>query len=648
MLIPRPTLPFLSAASANAGRTRREPVAAFTVARTALAVLAVTSMNWVPATWAQAAADATAQYSPPLRAPVEKNLYWGDLHLHTNLSTDAYINGVKSVSQAEAYRFARGETITADNGVEARLRHPLDFLAVTDHGENLGLYARIEAGDPLVVGKPVGDRYSEVLALAPEVGLRNAFMQVMRKHGPMPNLSPDVQKTIWQDVTKTADEYNQPGLFTAIIGYEWTSMINGDNLHRVVLFRDDAKLASQMLPINANENPDPEALWAGLAKYEQAVGGKVLAIAHNGNLSNGRMFSPQRVNGDALDRQYAETRARWEPVYEVTQVKGDGEAHPRLSPTDEFADFETWDKTNVAFSTPKEPWMVRYEYARAALLDGLVYETSLGVNPFKFGLIGSTDIHTGLSTTEEDNYFGKFKESNPSPERMYAKMGGQFQANRDLGAAGLTAVWAEENTRAALFDALRRREVYGTTGTRIRLRFFGGWEFAKADVDRADYARWGYQHGVPMGGDLPVADASGAPTFLIHAAHDPDSAYLDRLQVIKGWVDSEGESHEQIYNVAMSDGRKPNRKGGVAPVGNTVEIEKAEYSNSIGAPELATWWQDPDFNASEPAFYYVRVLQIPTPRWTTYDAAFYGLPVSEGVPATIQERAYSSPIWYRP
>lgn len=587
-------------------------------------------------------------FSPALREPVENHLYWGDLHLHTSLSSDAYINGTKNVGQEEAYRFARGEEVVADNGVRAKLKQPLDFLAVTDHSENLGLYSLIEKKNPLVVGKPIGDRYSEVLELFEKVGLREAFMTVMRKYGPMPEMPVDMQKSIWSGVVETADEYNDPGNFTTLIGYEWTSMINGDNLHRVVLFRDDADKASQIVPLSALEDPDPETLWASLAKYEEKTGGMALAIAHNGNLSNGRMFSPNRVNGEPMDQQYAEARSRWEPVYEVTQMKGDGEAHPSLSSTDEFANFENWDTTNVAFTQDKEPWMLQYEYARSALLDGLVYEQDLGANPFKFGLIGGTDTHTGLVTTEEDNYFGKFHGSEPAPDRYIEKMGKQFEPNWKLGASGLTGVWAAENTREAIFDAIRRREVYATTGTRIRLRFFGGWNFEEQDISRADYARYAYQSGVPMGSDLPHREQKSAPSFLIHAVRDLDSAYLDRIQVIKGWVDSDGKTREKIYDVALSDNRKVPRRGSAKKVGSTVDVENATYQNSIGAPELATWWQDPDFKADQPAFYYVRVLQIPTPRWTTYDAAYYGTELPEDVPRTIQDRAYSSPIWYRP
>jgi len=591
-------------------------------------------------------------YSPPLRTPVENNLYWGDLHVHSNLSADAYINGVRNISQSDAYRFAQGEKIVSGNGVVAKLLRPLDFLAVTDHAENIGLYTRIDAKDPLIVNTVAGIRYSEVLGLFEKFGLRDAFTQVIKKHGPMPDMPVKLKRSVWQDVVETADAYNRPGRFTALIGYEWTSMINGDNLHRVVLYRDGAEKAVKTLPISAVENPDPEVLWEGLEKYEEMTGGSILAIPHNGNLSNGRMFAPATVAGKTIDQHYAETRMRWEPVYEVTQIKGDGEAHPKLSPTDEFANFETWDKTNVAFTAAKEPWMLQYEYARSALLEGLKHEKNVGANPFKFGMIGSTDSHTALSTVREDNFFGKFTGSNPSSNRSAEKMGGQLQSNQDLGASGLTAVWARENSREALFDAIKRREVYATTGNRIRLRFFGGWNYSEQDIHRADYVRHGYRQGVPMGSDLPPVKKSvsrkQAPTFLIHAARDPDAAFLDRVQVVKGWIDESGNTHEKIYNVALANANARFRSGKVLPVADTVEVETARYSNRAGEPELATWWRDPDFNPTHSTFYYVRVLEVPTPRWTTYDAAFYDLPLSLSVPPTIQDRAYSSPIWYTP
>ena len=588
-------------------------------------------------------------YSPPLRVPAKRHLFWGDLHLHTNLSADAYINGTQTLGQEDAYRFAMGQRVVVANGTAVALAAPLDFLAVTDHGENLGLYSRIQQADPLFEGRPIASQYQEVLRLFSQgLGLRESFMAVIQKYGPMPRMSDEAKSRIWDDVARVADFYNKPGTFSTLIGYEWTSMVTGDNLHRVVLYKDGAEQVAQFLPSDATLNPDPESLWRDLAEYEDQTGGSVIAIAHNGNLSNGRMFSHERVNGKKLDAAYSRLRQRWEPLYEVTQIKGDGETHPALSPGDDFADFETWDSSNVAGTALKQDWMLRHEYARSALLDGLLFESSLGVNPFKFGMIGGTDSHTGLSTTEENNFFGKFKGSNPSPSRLGGRVAGEFQSNQKLAASGLTGVWAEQNTREAIFDALSRREVYATTGSRIKVRVFGGWDFEPEDIHRPDYARLGYQNGVPMGGHLTRDPHAVAPTFLIHAARDPEGAFLDRIQVVKGWVDGTGNRYERIYDVAMAGDREPNEDGKIAAVGNTVDVDSAEYRNSIGVSELATWWRDPDFIASQQAFYYVRVLEIPTPRWTTYDAAHFGVSTSNTTPDTVQDRAYSSPIWYRP
>jgi hypothetical protein len=359
-------------------------------------------------------------------------------------------------------------------------------------------------------------------------------------------------------------------------------------------------------------------------------------------------FSPNRENGLPLDASYARKRARWEPVYETTQIKGDGEAHPFLSPTDEFADFETWDEGNITLGTPKEPQMLQYEYSRSALQEGLRHEANLGVNPFKFGLIGSTDSHTGMATTYEDNFFGKFAHDEPSVDRTEKRMADQLQKIWQLVSSGLAAVWAEENTRESLFRAIKRREVYATSGTRIQLRFFGGWEFTQTDVMQADFASIGYRKGVPMGGDLNGHSDSGAPSFMVAASRDADGANLDRIQIIKGWLDANGETQEQIYDVALSDGRSANWLGKIAPVGNTVDIANASYSNSIGDPELTAVWTDPDFDPEQRAFYYARVIQIPTPRWTAYDRKYFGAVIDPRAPNIIQDRAYSSPIWYTP
>lgn len=574
-------------------------------------------------------------------------LYWGDVHLHSSLSFDAYLNGTRLVSPDEAYRFARGESVLADSGEQVRLSRPLDFLSVADHAENLGLYDRIDKNDPLIADTEVARRWREVLALVREKGLRAGFMEAIKTGGQLPNAPPELARSVWQDVTAIADYYNEPGRFTTLIGYEWTGMVTGDNLHRVILYRDGAERATQVLPFSTHISNDPEDLWDALAEYEN-LGGSALAIPHNGNLSNGRMFAPVRLNGEKIDQDYARKRARWEPLIEVTQVKGDSETHPNLSPNDEFANFERWDTTNVNVTTPKTPEMLPYEYARSGLLQGLVHEHETGENPFKYGLIGSSDAHTGLAAMDEDNFQGKFLASAPGPSRGEGENKGPEQQRWELGASGLTAVWAPQNHRADIFDGLKRREVYGTTGTRIALRFFGGWAFTAADAHTEDFASVGYTKGVPMGGDLPQSTAHQAPTFLVQAQRDPQGANLDRIQIVKGWIDHHGDVQERVFDIALSDNREIAEDGSVPALASTVNPATATYQNSVGAAHLNAYWQDPQFNADESAFYYIRVLEIHTPRWTTYDHARYGTKLADDVPRSIQERAYSSPIWYRP
>jgi hypothetical protein len=586
-------------------------------------------------------------YSTPVREGLT-NLYWGDLHLHSQLSADAYILQTR-LTKDQAFEFARGQTVQADNGMPARLRRPLDFLAVTDHAEYLGIYAQLEVNDPRLKEWKMGMEWQEMMQQGDMMGLALAFSDAIQT-SEAEYLTPDsLRRSIWSEASAVADKYNEPGLFTAFVGYEWTSMITGDNLHRVVIYKDGAELAAQHTPFSAQHSNDPEDLWDALADYEKQTGGEVIAIAHNGNVSNGRMFSPNRENGLPLDESYARKRARWEPVYETTQIKGDGETHPFLSPTDEFADFETWDEGNITLDTPKQPHMLKYEYSRSALLEGLRHEANLGTNPFKFGLIGSTDSHTGMATTYEDNFFGKFAHDEPSVDRTEKRMADQLQKIWQLVSSGLTAAWSEENTRESIFRAIKRREVYATSGTRIKLRFFGGWEFTEADVLQADFASIGYQKGVPMGGDLTRGEKDAAPRFMVAASRDPDGANLDRVQIIKGWLNASGETEEKIFDVALSDGRSGNWFSGDIPaVGNTVDIENATYSNSIGAAELTAVWTDPEFDSEQRAFYYARVIQIPTPRWTTYDAKYFGAVIDPRAPKTIQDRAYSSPIWYTP
>ena len=595
-------------------------------------------------------AYAEAPYSTPVGKDYPKNLYWGDTHLHTRNSADAYSLGNMNLTPADAYRFAQGQAVTAHNGMAVQLRRPLDFLVVSDHAEYLGGYYRFNVDDPLVVGTSAGEQWAQYLAEGNPDLLIAAFTASMadpENNYPFPY---DTRLAIWQDVAQTADEYNRPGRFTAFTGYEWTAMIEGNNLHRVVIYKDGADKAGRMPPFSGQDSLDPRDLWQALADYEAVTGGEVLAIAHNGNLSNGMMFPGKSVDGQPLTTAYAEMRARWEPIYEVTQVKGDGEAHPTLSPNDEFADFENWDWDNIGRSAPKEDWMLQHEYARGALKLGLQYEQSLGVNPFKFGLIGSTDGHNAVSTAAEDNFFGKFPESEPGPERTQNSMANdRLWQNWRIVASGLAGVWATDNTREALFDAMKRREVFATTGSRISVRFFGGWEYYEKDVERPNYLDIAYGGGVPMGGDLSGAAAGDSPKFMITAAKDPDGPNLDRVQVVKGWLDKQGQLQERVYDVAWSGDRKPHRRTGKVPsVGSTVNLDDASFTNAIGAPFLSTVWQDPDFDRNERAFYYVRVLEIPRPRWTAYDAVYFDLQLPDEVPMVIQDRAYTSPIWYTP
>ena len=607
-----------------------------------LLVLGGLSMN--------AAAEGEAPYSGSVGQNYPKEVFFGDTHLHTRNSADAWSMGNLNLTPGDAYRFAQGSPVLAHNGMQVQLRRPLDFLVVSDHAEYLGAFYRFNVNDSLITKTDVGRQWQTYVEEGDLAKFFGAFVNSMRNPEEDPALPAAVRQTVWSGVAKTADRHNKPGVFTAFSGYEWTSMISGNNLHRVVVFKDDADKVSQMIPFSGQDSLDPRDLWQALANYETATGGEVLSIAHNGNLSNGMMFPDETVGGSPIDEAYASLRARFETVYEVTQVKGDGEAHPILSPDDEFADFENWDWDNIGRTQKKEDWMLPQEYARGALKRGLRFEDELGVNPFKIGLIGSTDGHNSISTPEEDNFFGKFPESEPGPARLENAMAlDRLWQNSLLVASGYAAVWAKENTRAAIFDAIKRREVYATTGSRIKVRFFSGWEFDETDIHRPAMLDIAYGTGVPMGGDLSKAKRGQVPKFLVIAAMDADGARLDRIQIIKGWMDKAGKLQEKVYDVAWSDDRKLDKRTGKLPaVGNTVDVENATYLNTIGAPQLSTYWEDPDFDRAERAFYYARVLEIPTPRWTTYDSAYFNVELKDEVPSSIQDRAYTSPIWYTP
>ena len=594
-------------------------------------------------------------YSPYAGRAYSDQVFFGDMHFHTNLSFDAGLIGT-SLDTHDGFRVARGEKVISNTGQPVQLIRPLDFLVISDHAEMSGLAPSIRESDPLLLADPWGRWAHDRFNSGPE-GRMEVFKNIIEEatvKGINPFSSDELARSTWSEFVKIADQYNEPGRFTSMTGFEWTSTPMGDNLHRVVVFADSAEKTGQTVPFSLFDGDDPEDLWEYLASYENATGGRVIAIPHNGNMSNGLMFNGKTMSGEAIDRAYAETRIRWEPLHEMSQIKGDEETHPLLSPEDEFADYENWDVGNLAGTSAKEEWMLQYEYARSALKLGLKLGKELGINPYKFGMNASTDTHTALPTSREENYFGKYAHTEPSPDRHDREVipaedpALRIMTSQEVS-SGLTAVWARENTRKAIFDALKRKEVYATTGTRITVRVFGGWDFTANEVVRPDFIAQGYQRGVPMGGDLRKAPDGKAPAFMIRALRDPDGANLDRVQVIKGWLDSKGETHERIYDVAVSDGRKVDADGRVKePVGNTVDVEKATFTNTIGSALLAAHWVDPEFDPAQHAFYYIRVLEIPTPRWTTYDAAFFKIKRPDNVPAILQDRAYTSPIWYTP
>jgi hypothetical protein len=501
---------------------------------------------------------------------------------------------------------------------------------------------------------PTVRKWHEGIAKGGQTALKTAYSVVTAfSQGKTPKILLDKKFAagIWGNYLKAAEKYNDPGRFSAIIGYEWTSTTAGNNLHRNIIYRDGADQARQMLPYTVVESDNPENLWKWLGNYEAKTGGRVLAIAHNGNLSNGIMFPDVNpATSQPITAAYASARARWEPLYEVTQIKGDGEAHPKLSPNDEFANYETWDQGNLG-PLKKKPGMLQYEYARQALKNGLKHEANLGINPFKFGMIGSTDSHTGLATAEEDNFFGKHSQTEPNPKRWnqdVTHFGDNVQPGWSQASSGYAAVWAAENTREAIFDAMQRRETYATTGSRISVRFFGGWDFVSSDTKSRLPANVGYKKGVPMGGDLTNGPKGKSPSFLVAARKDPMSGHLDRIQIIKGWLDETGKTHEIVHDVVWSNRRRPGEDGKLPAVGNTVDVPNATWTNSIGSAELITVWKDPDFDPKMRAFYYARVIEIPTPRWTAYEAKYFNIKMDRVVPMTTQERAYTSPIWYTP
>jgi hypothetical protein len=642
------------------------------------------------------------EYRPQNQYPVD--VYFGDAHVHTSMSLDAAAWGCR-LSPEDAYRFARGGEVTSMKGWKAKLKRPLDWLVIADHSDGYDFTNRLQAGDPWIINEELGKLWYDRLQEGEE-GFRFVADDLIKRFGggeetPWKLNDPEMLGPGWKQSVKAAEAANDPGKFTAFIGYEWSSAPGGDNMHRVVIYRDNAEKALQTLPLTFADTGDPEDLWEALQAYEKKTGGQVMAIPHNGNWSNGRMFAGIRYNGKPLDEAYAKKRMRWEPVYEMTQIKGDGETHPFLSPDDEFADYETWDVGNLSFSKRVTTDMLPGSYARSALKLGLQHKAEIGVNPFQFGQIGAGDAHTELAGQEESQFMGKSSSSEPDANRwnhVFRTTEIGTQPGWSEAASGLAAVWATENTREALWDAIKRKEVYATTGTRIKVRMFGGWDFMPGDDQRPDFVDLGYEKGVPMGGELyadpdvtavrkafeegktsksetlsflgyganspddpnytgkiytgiaaEIAKQRTSPTFLVAAIKDPIGGNLDRVQMVKGWLDTNGDLHEKVYDIAWSDNRIQDPiTGKLPPVGNTVNIAEATWTNTIGAVQLSTVWQDPDFDPDEQAFYYVRVLEIPTPRWTCYDAVRFNVKMGPEVPMTTQERAYTSPIWYIP
>ena len=608
-----------------------------------------------PAAEIPASSDAATTQAPVTpETGYPERAYFGDTHVHTGWSFDAGLDGAVT-SPEDAFRLASGAEVTSNSGQMVKLQRPLDWMVITDHSDGMGTINEVQSGNPEMIADPFLNTLYEAMKGNDPKARGAAVLEVINRqsNGNLPKqvMDPKWMVSAWQKTAATADKYNKPGTFTAMIGYEWTSNAGGgDNLHRNVIYRDDASFAKQMIPFTTFQSEDAEKLWDWMAAYEQKTGGKVLAIPHNGNLSNGRMFEETRFDGSPMTAEYAQNRQRWERLFELTQIKGQSESHPSLSPGDEFASWDMWDTGNLN-GVVKKPGMIRTEYYREALKSGLRLEAKLGANPFKYGAQSGTDTHTGLATAEENNFWGKFKNLEPRAGRWQPVVTGGPGPGGHRGweqsAAGYTGVWATSNTRAAIWDAMMRRETFSTTGPRMTVRFFGGYDFADSDA-AGDVAKAGYSKGVPMGGDLKAAPAGKKAGFLIAAMKDPDGANLDRVQVIKGWLGADGKTHEKIYEVVWAGERKPDAAGKLPPVGNTVDMAKASYANSIGAAQLIAHWTDPDFDPALKAVYYVRVLEIPTPRWTAYDQMRFKDKMPDNIPTSLQERAFTSPIWYSP
>jgi hypothetical protein len=582
-----------------------------------------------------------AQSTKPAPKPWERQVFFGEQHLHTRNSPDAFAAGCRQSWDA-TYEYAMGrevtmETVATHNKIKKST--PYDFVAITDHAEYFGVMPRlIDPKDPLsktAFGKKLQ---------ANDPSAVQTILHSILTHTAMPQyVAPEMLQHNWERYVKVANKYNDPGKFTTLIAFEWTSIPNGRNMHRNVFFRNDT---GPKAPYSAFDSILPEDLWTYL-EVQRNIGLDCFAIPHNGNVSDGWMYSPNKFLGGPMDTRYAQRQALNEPLTEIIQTKGQSDTHPAFSPNDEFAEFEMFpNMINIG-----QPSQIKYGFVRQGLVEGMILEETLGTNPYKMGIVSGADSHSGYSNNEEFNFHGSHAALEDTPKKRLSPMpdaSGDLPAR--LGSAGTTAVWADENTRAGIFDAMKRKETYGTSGTLIRLRFFGGWKYDDDLTSDRNFIKEAYEDGVPMGGDLPAKPRRAkAPTFAVWATKDPESGNLDRIQIIKGFINKWGRTGETIYDVAVSDGRKPDPKTGkIPPVGNTVNVSKATYTNDIGDTQLRAVWTDPDFDPAQRAVYYVRVLEIPTPRWTTYDSVRSGLPIPAGIPTTLQERAWSSPIWYTP
>lgn len=619
------------------------------VAASAAALVALAGCFGAPAPQATAPASvdpapakaAVAGGADPGVANPDKNAYFGDLHLHTSYSLDAAV--MSMAGPDEAYQYAQGKPLKRSEGLMIQLKRPLDFLAVTDHAEYLGVFqALMDPTGPLYGGSISADFRN------PDIGVRTkAYYSVVADISagrPRAQLAdPALARTTWKRYPELAARYDQPGRFTTFLAFEWTSMPGDCNLHRNVIF---ASLGAPAVPFSAFDSQRPEDLWTYLENARRG-GYDSVAITHNGNISCGQMFAFTDSDGKPIDRSYAARRGANEVASEIIQGKGASETHPSIAMNDEFAAFEAATvQLNVMKPLTGKALGARTAYVREGLKNGLLLQEQVGINPYKIGIVAGSDSHVGATQPEEDNFSGFHGDADNTPQRrivepenLYAYM---------VGSGGLTGIWAAQNTRDALFASIKRQETFGTSGVRIRPRFFGGWSYPPGLVESEGWVRTAYRQGVPMGGTLPVRTGGGAPTFAVSALKDPDGANLDRIQIVKGWVKG-GQAYDHIYDVALSGDRRVDPVTGKAPpVGSTVDLKTATYRNTIGAPELAAVWTDPDFDPTLRAFYYVRVLEIPTPRWSSYDAAKLGIAPRADVQAVIQERAWTSPIWYEP